>query len=190
MQPHDDLSSLKDTDRTDCANNLTAAERSIIIAYSGISFISFLILVATVGLHIYLYCRKINSAEYIGILLFIFSFFLMLFTLIESFQWFVILTDRSQAFLIGCMIIAVIHQYCLITLLTNITCIAIHLTLQICTPKCLTVIENERKKRYKYLMCLYLFIDAAVPLLYVPWPFTKMAYGPNGIVCCMDTSMQ
>ena len=107
----------------------------------------------------------------------------MFFSLLESFQWLAIFAGKSEAFKTGCIVTAFFYQYCLIAVLTNMTCIAIHLLLQVYPPKCMAVIDLEKKKKYKCLMWLYLFLDTTVPLLYAPWPFIAKAYGQNEIIC-------
>lgn len=169
-------------------NNLTASEIHLLNAYCGISCITFLILAATFGLQVYLYCRKSSFTGYIETLLLILTFFLMLYSFIETLQWLRLFTGTSKGFNDGCMAIAFIHQYCLISLLTNITCIAVHLLLQIRPPRCLAVIGEEKKRRYNCLMWLYLLLDTMIPLLISVWPFIKMAYGQDNIICWIARS--
>ena len=140
-------------------------------------------LATTVALSIFLYRRLHGSIEYIEVLILILSIFLMVMSFIESFHWFVIFATNKPAFNTGCIAIAFFRQYFCIALLINVVCIAIHLNLQVCPPKCLQVIGNERKKKYRYLILLYLLLETTVPSLFVPWPFLKKLYGVDATVC-------
>ena len=153
------------------------------IAYCGISFVAFLILMASVSLSMYLNCKRNSSVEYIETLFLVVSLFLMVFSFIQSLQWFVLFTGRGDAYDIGCIIIGALHQYLIIALLANITCLAIHILLQMRPPKCLQVIAKEKKRKFKRIMCLYLALAAVIPVLFVPWPFIENLYGNNVSLC-------
>ena len=144
---------------------------------------SFLLLTSAVALGIYLYHRNNGFVEYIEIHILFLSMFLMAMSFIESFHWFAIFARKNRAFNIGCIAIAFLRQYCCIALLVNIICIAIHLLLQICPPKCLQVIEKEKRKKYKYVIWTYLVLETMVPLLFTPWPFIYNLYGVDETVC-------
>ena len=144
---------------------------------------SFLLLTSAVALGIYLYRRNNGFVGYIEIHILFLSMFLMAMSFIESFHWFAIFARKIRAFYIGCIAIAFLRQYCCIALLVNIICIAIHLLLQICPPKCLQVIEKEKRKKYKYVIRTYLVLETMVPLLFTPWPFIYNLYGVDETIC-------
>ena len=164
-------------------SNLSYVETSIIIVCCGTSFVSFLLLTSAVALGIYLYRKNNGFVEYIEIHILFLSIFLMAMSFIESFHWFAIFAGKIRAFNIGCIAIAFLRQYCSIALLVNVICIAIHLLLQICPPKCLQVIEKEKRKKYKYVIRTYLVLETMVPLLFTPWPFIYNLYGVDETVC-------
>ena len=164
-------------------SNLSDVETFIIIGCCGISFVSFLLLTSAVALGIYLYHRNNGFLEYIEIHILFLSSFLMAMSFVESFQWFAILARRNEEFNIGCIAVAFLRQYFSIALLVNMICIGIHLLLQICPPKCLQVIENEKRKKYKNIILMFLVLETMVPFLFTPWPFIHNSYGIDDTVC-------
>ena len=125
-------------------------------------------------------------------LIMILSIFLMLMSLCESFQWLVLYASKKDVYRALCILTAVIRQYLIIALFIHAICIAIHLILQICPPKCLRVIHHEKQRKYKCLMWIYLLLDTAVPVLFLPWPFIKNLYGVDATICwiCNDKSAE
>ena len=178
---------------TDCTqSNLTDAKTWIIYGCCGIAFLSFILLAITIALTIWLYCRFNGFREYIEIHILILSIFLMLMSFCESFQWLVIFTGKNRVYNALCIVIAFTREYLMIAIMINATCIATHLCLQICRPKCLQVIGDERKRIYRRVMWLYLLLQITVPFLFVPWPFIRNLYGVDETLCwiCNDKSAE
>ena len=178
---------------TDCIwRNLSDAKTSIVYGGCGIAFLSFVLLVITVALTIWSYCRFNGFREYIEMLILILSIFLMLMCFCESFQWLVIFTGKNRVYNALCIVIAFTREYLMIAIMINATCIATHLCLQICRPKCLQVIGDERKRIYRRVMWLYLLLQITVPFLFVPWPFIRNLYGVDETLCwiCNDKSAE
>ena len=103
--------------------------------------------------------------------------------LVDFIQW-ILYFDNS----LGCSVIGAVREYTLIGFLVAMTCLGTHLLIMMTQPRCLQVIQDEKKKRYKMLQRIYLVAPFLVPIVFVPWPFISTHYGEDGVVCWLQDS--
>eukprot|EP00731_Ephydatia_muelleri_P011730 Em0006g624a len=166
------------------SNNTSTPEENLVFTgvQTALYVAAFLISLPLFIISTYVRFRKRVSIERtetqfvaVGSVLLVYSFF-------SSFHW-VVLFDTQSAATAGCTAVAVISQYNLLSLLVATTCIGVHLLLLLCQPKCLRVIEEQKRQRYKYFEILYIFLIIFMPLILLPWPFIENLYGKTGHLC-------
>ena len=165
-----------------CVLNHNATNISTLV-YAGISFLSFLLLVPTVVLSVIIYFKRKVVMEHMEGLFLTLAVIMLSLSFNESFQWVLFCSS------VGCEVVGFIREFCLISLLSNTSCIGFHLLLQMCQlqmcqPKCLHVIDEVRRRRSRILAVVYLILVILIPLLFVFWPFLKNGkYGNDSSFC-------
>ena len=108
----------------------------------------------------------------------IFLFMLTTCCMLECFNWFVLLNN-----FVGCTVLGAVREYIIISSLVIFTCLGTQLLILTTQPKCLQVIKEEKLKRYKIIVYIYLTVSLLVPILFIPWPFISVQYGRGEYYC-------
>lgn len=101
--------------------------------------------------------------------------------LVDSFQWLVVLDSFDS--LLGCSVLGAIREYAMVCFLVMLLCIGTHLLILTKPPKCLSVIKEQKRKRYQILHRVYCIATFFIPMLIVPWSFIKVTYGKDVFLC-------
>ncbi len=154
------------------------------IALSGLCLVSFIISIPGVVLGLHEYCIKNNISDLrTERLLLYLSCAASVFSMAGSFQWIVLFTEIQQ-------LCSVLGYTWLVTGIfqTVITfCLGIHFFIQICQPKQLIVLRDEKIRQYKKLEILYFVTAVVLSLLLSPWPFIDGSFGNNDWICFINT---
>ena len=155
------------------------------------SLLSFVMCIVATLLSVYRFCwkRKTVSTERTEKLLIYLVIFSMTYSFVNCFQWFRLLVQYGKPDTdVGCAIVGFGIQYFGTGILVITFCIGIHLLLLVCRPKCLySNIEEEKLRRYRMLDLGYIISAVAIPVLFVPWPWINVRYGPTGYWCWIRT---
>ena len=169
---------------SNCSRPLTHGESLVITMvqtslYIAAFLISLLLLVTSACLRF----RRRISIERTETQFVVVGCVLSLYSLVSSFHWVTFYEESNNATAEGCTAVAVFSQYNLLCLLVATSCIGVHLILLLWQPKFLSVIEEQKRNRYKCLEILYITLIIFVPLIFLPWPFISRSYGKTGHLC-------
>ena len=154
------------------------------IVFNGLSILSLIFGVIALFLNLYYHCHHYQAKYQAKPLERIFLLALIsccILELIDSFQWLALL-DSFRSFL-GCSVLGAIREYALICFLVMLVCIGTHLLILTKPPKCLSVIKEQKRRRYKIIQAVYFIATFFTPVLFVPWSFIKITYGKDMYLC-------
>ena len=173
-----------------CSTNLTADHFYSSIVISAESFISLILSVVAVVFSVREYCWKNKlSIERTERLLVYLAIFAMILSFGGCFQWIALLsTSNNTAVNTICGMVAFVWMffgtgYAAITL-----CVGIHFLLLMCRPKCLQVIDDEKKQKFKRIEALYCAFSVSAAIVWSPLPFINNRYGYNFWICWIKTT--
>lgn len=148
------------------------------IVFTGLMVTSFVLSVPGFILTIFIYCTSTTVAattRHTEQLFLLASLLLSLITFVDSFQWvFLIGSDET-----ACKVVGAFHQYVTGMAVVFGGCVGTHLIIVTKRLKCLMVIDELKRRRYRRLLFAFIFSTFLLPLLSLPWP----RYGPYDYKC-------
>lgn len=154
------------------------------IVFNGLSILSFIFGVTALFLNLCYHCHykvKYLATKPLEKIFLLALIACCILELVDSFQWLVLLDSLDS--LVGCTVLGAIREYALICFLVMLLCIGAHLLILTKPPKCLSVIEEHKRKRYQILQVVYFIATFFIPVLFVPLSFIKITYGKDTFLC-------
>ena len=173
---------------SNCSNNETEIHNIYTpIALSGMCLISLVVSIPGVVLGLHEYCIKnnISNLRTERLLLYL-SCVASVMSLVGSFQWIAIFTAQSDKLKNICSAVGYIWLVTGIFQTTITFCLGVHFFIQICQPKQLNVLRDEKIQKYKKLEFVYLSTAIVLSLILSPWPFLDGSFGYNQWICWIN----
>ncbi len=170
-----------------CEANLTTIQIYTPIVLSGLCLISLIISIPGIIVGLLEFCikNKVSDQRTERLLLYL-AIIAFLSSLIGCFQWIAYFALDSKIASISCSVLSYLWLNLGIAFLVITISIGIHFLIQICQPKILNVLTEEKIRRYRKLEIMYLTATILLAILLSPWPFIDQTFGFNRWICWIN----